>query len=251
MAHLYTATWVAQTFLEQIFHLHGIPESFVTDRDAIFEHLLVETVLLEWDEIEVLLCLSSIDRRADLGGELHHRDVSTVLGGGSSATMGSTRVVAIDQALIDRDLLLQNIIKRLRSAQAQMKDVCDRGHREVSFEVGVYVWLRLQPYRQQSLAGPPRHKLSPRFLGPFPSLRCIGPVAYQLKLPDTARIHDVFHVSLLKPHSRAQPTSTPFLPPIDNDEVILNPVVVLRARLTNDDWEILVQWTDTDPDAAT
>ncbi|XP_068648893.1 uncharacterized protein [Aristolochia californica] len=41
------------------------------------------------------------------------------------------------------------------------KDVYDRGHREVSSEVGKYAWLRPQPYRQQSLAGPPRHKLSP------------------------------------------------------------------------------------------
>ncbi|XP_068645175.1 uncharacterized protein [Aristolochia californica] len=132
-----------------------------------------------------------------------------------------------------------------------MKVVYDRGHREVSFEIGEYVWLRLQPYRQQSLAGPPRHKLSPRLFGPFPIIRRVGLVSYQLKLSDTAKIHDVFHVSLLKPHSGAQPTSTPFLPPIDNGEVILNPPVVLRARLTNDHWEILVQWTDTDPNAAT
>ncbi|XP_068638432.1 uncharacterized protein [Aristolochia californica] len=132
-----------------------------------------------------------------------------------------------------------------------MKDVYDRGHREVSFEVGKYVWLQLQPYRQQSLAGPPHHKLSPRFFGPFPILRRVGPVAYQLKLPDTTRIHDVFHVSLLKPHSGAQPTSTPFLPPVDHGEVILNPAAVLHARLTNDHRELLVQWTDTDPDAAT
>ncbi|XP_068653859.1 uncharacterized protein [Aristolochia californica] len=132
-----------------------------------------------------------------------------------------------------------------------MKDVYDRGHREVSFEVGEYVWLRLQPYHQQSLARPPHHKLSPRFFGPFLILRRVGPVAYQLKLPDTARIHDVFHVTLLKPHSGAQPISTPFVPPVDNGEVILNPAVVLCARRTNDHWEILVQWTDTDPDAAT
>ncbi|XP_068636034.1 uncharacterized protein [Aristolochia californica] len=132
-----------------------------------------------------------------------------------------------------------------------MKDDYDKGHREVSFVVGEYVWLRLQPYRQQSLVEPPHHKLSPRFFGPFLILRRVGPFAYQLKLPDTAKIHNVFHVSPLKPHSGAQPASTPFLPPVDNGEVILNPVAVLCVWLTNDHWEILVQWTDTDPDVAT
>ncbi|XP_068645214.1 uncharacterized protein [Aristolochia californica] len=132
-----------------------------------------------------------------------------------------------------------------------MKDVYNKGHHEVSFVVGEYVWLWLQPYSQQSLAVPPRHKLSPRFFAQFPILRRVAPVTYQLKLPDTAKIHDVFHVSLLKPHSEVQPTSTPFLPPVDNGEVILNPAVVLHAWLTNDHWEILIQWTDTDPYAAT
>ncbi|XP_068636100.1 uncharacterized protein [Aristolochia californica] len=132
-----------------------------------------------------------------------------------------------------------------------MKDVDDKGQCEVSFEVRDYVWLRLQPYLQQSHARPPRHKLSPKFFGPFPILRRMGPVAYLLKLPDMAKLQDVFHVSLLKPHFRLQPTSTPFLPPIDNGKVILNPTAVLCTRLTNDHWEILVQWTDTDPNAAT
>ncbi|XP_068639348.1 uncharacterized protein [Aristolochia californica] len=112
-----------------------------------------------------------------------------------------------------------------------MKDVYAKGHREVSFEVGEYVWLRLQPYRRQSLAGPP--------------------LVYQLKLPDMAKITDVFHFSLLKPHFEAQPTSAPFLPSVDHDKVILNPATVLRAWLPNDHREILVQWTDTDPNATT
>ncbi|XP_068666398.1 uncharacterized protein [Aristolochia californica] len=149
------------------------------------------------------------------------------------------------------DLLLQHITERLRTAQVHMKDIYDKGHHEVSYDVGDYVWLRLQPYSQQFLAGPPRHKLSPKFFGHFPVLRLLGLVAYQLQLPATAKLHVVFHVSILKPHTGSPPTSTPFLPPVDNGDVILTPAAVLRAWLINDQWEIVFQWTDTEPEATT
>ena len=41
-------------------------------------------------------------------------------------------------------------------------------------------------------------KLAPRFCGPFEILARIGPVEYQLALTANLRIHNVFHISLLK-----------------------------------------------------
>ncbi len=43
-------------------------------------------------------------------------------------------------------------------------------------------------------------KLTPKRLGPFKIIQEISPVAYQLELPTSWRIHDVFHASLLTPY---------------------------------------------------
>ena len=42
-------------------------------------------------------------------------------------------------------------------------------------------------------------KLSPRFISPYEVLERIGPVSYRLAFPpDLAKLHDVFHVSMLR-----------------------------------------------------
>ncbi|XP_015162113.1 uncharacterized protein [Solanum tuberosum] len=50
-------------------------------------------------------------------------------------------------------------------------------------------------------------KFSPRYMGSYKILRCIGKVAYELDLPnDLALVHSVFHVFLLKKYV-GDPTS--------------------------------------------
>lgn len=56
----------------------------------------------------------------------------------------------------------------------------------------------MRPHRQQSIIRRINQKLSTRFYGPFPIITRVGPVAYKLQLPESACIHPVFHVSLLK-----------------------------------------------------
>src|SRR5712675_1512580 len=61
------------------------------------------------------------------------------------------------------------------------------------FKVGDQVWLDgknlVLPYQS--------NKLAPRRQGPFRIKRIISPVAFQLELPASWRIHDVFHASFL------------------------------------------------------
>ena len=64
--------------------------------------------------------------------------------------------------------------------------------------MGDMVFLKVSPWKKILRFGK-KGKLSPRFIGPYRVLKRIGPVAYQLELPpELDRIHDVFHVSMLR-----------------------------------------------------
>ena len=70
----------------------------------------------------------------------------------------------------------------------------------------------------------------------------IGSVAYRLRLPAKARIHDVFHVVYLKKHQGEPPTIMGSLPPIANGRAVPVPAKVLRAMPSRNSWDLLVQW---------
>jgi hypothetical protein len=70
--------------------------------------------------------------------------------------------------------------------------------KELSFEVGDFVYLKVSPMRGLRRFEV-RGKLAPRFIGLFKILEKRGEVAYQLKLSSQlSNVHDVFHVSQLK-----------------------------------------------------
>jgi len=100
----------------------------------------------------------------------------------------------------------------LLQAQNRMKQYADSRRSDRVFQIGDFVYLKLQPYRQHSLKGRHLpHKLSPRFYGPFEIQDRVGPLAYKLLIPPGAAIHNVFHVSQLK-FCPNPPTTPPTLP---------------------------------------
>ena len=64
--------------------------------------------------------------------------------------------------------------------------------------MGDKVFLKVLPWRKILRFGQ-KGKLSPRFIGPYEILKRVGPMAYRLALPpELAKLHDVFHVSMLR-----------------------------------------------------
>jgi hypothetical protein len=88
--------------------------------------------------------------------------------------------------------------ENLRVTQSRQKSYADHRRRELSFEVGDFIYLKVSPMRGL------RHfkirgKLAPKFIGPLKILEKRGEVVYQLELPpQLSDVHDVFHVSQLK-----------------------------------------------------
>ena len=64
--------------------------------------------------------------------------------------------------------------------------------------MGDKVFLKVSPWRKVLRFGK-KGKLSPRFIGPYEVLEIIEPMVYQLALPpELAKLHDAFHVSMLR-----------------------------------------------------
>lgn len=82
--------------------------------------------------------------------------------------------------LSERSTMLASVRQHLLRAQQRMKHQADKKRSERSFSVGDYVYLKLQPYVQSSLAPRAHQKLSFRYFGPHKILDKIGAVAYKL-----------------------------------------------------------------------
>ncbi|KAF7152598.1 hypothetical protein RHSIM_Rhsim01G0083100 [Rhododendron simsii] len=179
LPHPYTATTVAQVFLDNIFKLHGMPNSIVSNRDTIFI-----------------------------------------------------------------------------SAFGKSFSICKINRSERVFEVGDWVYLKLQPFRQVTVAFSRNANLAPKYFGPYQVVKKVRPVAYELELPPYFKIHPVFHVSLLKKKLGQDAVVQTELPLVrEVGQMQLEPVAILDRRLVKQHnrpvTKVLIQWSNSIPEDAT
>ncbi|KAL5850318.1 hypothetical protein ACOSQ4_008331 [Xanthoceras sorbifolium] len=296
LTHPYTAQQVARLFLDNIQKLHGIPSTIVSDRDKIFtsqfwQHLFKamgtqlclstayhpqtdgQSERLNQCLENYLRCMTSSKPShwanwLPLAEWWYNTNYHTALkmtpfealyGFRPPIYSGSPRDYSDPENrafVIDRNRIQHTLKESLTQAQSRMKTYADRKRTEREFNTGDHVYLKLQPYRQSTLAVRRTLKLAPRYFGPYQITERVGKVAYRLLLPPGSQIHPVFHVSQLKAKIGSRFTSNPQLPHAGPDgQILAQPVAVLERKMVKKHnkavVQYLIQWSTTSPEDAT
>jgi hypothetical protein len=117
-------------------------------------------------------------------------------------------------------------------------------------KIGSKVWLRTTNIRTNR----PSKKFDYRKLGPFKVIEKINPVCYRILLPDTMRIHNVFHTSLLEEVSQNDLSNrhqAPPLPIVVDGHEEYEVEAILSHRRHRGRIQYLVQWKGYGPEANT
>jgi hypothetical protein len=291
LAHPYSAESVAQAFFTEIVRLHGMPQSIVSDRDPVFTSTFWRELMrlmgaklhmttafhpqsdgqseaankvismylrcytgdrprdwlrwLPWAEYTYNTAYQSSLRDTPFR-VVYGRDPPSV----RSYEPGDTKVAAVAKTMAEREEFLADVRQRLEQAQQVQKRHYDRKHRQVSYTVGDWVLLRLRHRPIASLSAT-TGKLQPRFFGPYRITELINEVAVRLELPPQAKLHDVFHVGLLKKWIGDPPSAMPPLPATHHGAVVPTPERAVRSRLARGVRQVLIRWTGEPASAAT
>jgi hypothetical protein len=109
--------------------------------------------------------------------------------------LDSFHLPAVQNFVALRENTQLQVQSSLKFAQERMTKIANRARRDVQFQVNDMVWLstRNLPLRIGT------KKLAPIYSGPYRVTSVVSAVAYKLALPSDWNIHNVFHVSQLKP----------------------------------------------------
>lgn len=144
-----------------------------------------------------------------------------------------------DQVIIGPELIqemeeqVRQIKERLKEAHDRKKSYVDAHRTNRKYEVGDQVFIRIKPNKSTIRFGKWTN-LSPQFIGPFKVTKRVGPVAYCLALPPHLhKIHNVFHVSVLRHYIADQSHNLQWkeLQVSDEGIVSVEPLCILEHRV--------------------
>ena len=94
-------------------------------------------------------------------------------------------------------LTVKQVQQNLEASQSRKKIYVDLKRIPREFQGGDHVYIKVNPKKSSLILGK-YSKLTPRYWGPFEIIANVGPVAYQLSIPPNIKVHNVFHISILK-----------------------------------------------------
>jgi len=234
----FRAAQIAHIFMQNVFRLHGLPKTIISDRDVKFTSAFWKTLFTDLGTqlnfstayhpqtdgqtervnqvVEDMLRAYVMQQPTRWEEYLHLVEFAYNNGYHTSTQMSPFEVMygrkcrtpsswggPEDKLSLGPDMLkeMEDMVRKVRvnlkAAQDRQKNFADRKRRFKEFQIGDHVYIRIQAKRS-TLQWAGCAKLAPRYCGPFQILARVGPVAYQLALPSHIRVHNVFHVSVLK-----------------------------------------------------
>ena len=232
-----TANDIADVFIDQIVKLHGIPKEIISDRDTKFNSDFWKSLMKSFN-VELKMSTTNHPQH-DGQSERSNRNVITTLRSyvnegntnwiqqlpfieiylnnceqtssqfspyyanyarhpnfnGLFNTRSGSQVPSIQKYIKSIQSNWETIKMNLIRAQSHQKNYADRNRRTHPFKVNDMVYLMAKHIKPMSGV----NKLNPVSRGPFRITKQINEVTFELELPPTWRIHNSFHVSLLKP----------------------------------------------------
>ena len=140
----------------------------------------------------------------------------------------------------------RTVQQNIEHSQGIQKNSADKHRRQPDFQVGDHVWLSMKHYKSDR----PSKKLDNQMIGPFRITEQVGH-AYQLDLPPTMRIHNVFSPDKLQKAANDPLPGQVQEPPEPvkiNDDEEWEVEQILDSRIHQKKLQYRVKWLGFDED---
>ncbi|KAA3477055.1 DNA/RNA polymerases superfamily protein [Gossypium australe] len=204
----YSLDKLADLYVSEIVKLHGVPLSIISDRDLRFASRFWKKLQealgkkLGFSNWEKYLPLVEFTYNNSFQSSLKMAPYEALYRCKCQTPLYWTKLKENQIHGVDLVREIEEKVKIIReclkAASDRLKSYLDLKRKEIEFQIGDKMFLKVSPWKKV-LRFCRKGKLSPHFIGPYKITERIGLVAYRLALPpELEKIHDVFHVSVLR-----------------------------------------------------